>query len=201
MGTTEGDSTDSDEIAASLVDPECFGVLAERHFNEVFRYLARRVGRDVAQDLGAETFVVAFSARNRYDTSRADARPWLFGIATNLIRRHRRSELRMLAAYARSVPPDRSDEAAEELTTHLDHAALLARVAAAFAQLEPDQRDALYLIAIEGLNYADVAEALAVPVGTVHSRVARARANLRDLADYFGQEGVEDAITASEDEG
>jgi RNA polymerase sigma-70 factor (ECF subfamily) len=201
MGTTEGDSTDSDEIVASLLDPERFGVVAERHFSQVFRYLARRVGRDVAQDLGAETFVVAFRARTRYDASRADARPWLFGIATNLIRRHRRSELRMLAAYARSARPDRSDESAEGLATHLDHVALLARVATGFAQLEPDQRDALYLIAVEGLSYTDVAEALAIPVGTVHSRVARARANLRDLADYFGQEGIEDAITASEGEG
>ena len=122
------------------MDPERFGVVAERHFNEVFRYLARRVGRDVAQDLGAETFVVAFSARTRYDGSRADARPWLFGIATNLIRRHRRGELRMLAAYARSPAPNPSDEAAEGLATHLDHVALLARVANAFAQLDPTRR-------------------------------------------------------------
>jgi RNA polymerase sigma-70 factor (ECF subfamily) len=201
MGQADRNLTDGDEIAASLTDPERFGMVAERHFAEIFRYLARRVGRDAAQDLGAETFVIAFNARIRYDVSRTDARPWLYGIATNLIRRHRRSELRMVAAYARSASPERGDEVAEGLAGHLDHVAALARVATAFAQLEPGQRDALYLIAIEGLSYTDVAEALAIPVGTVHSRVARARAKLRDLADYFGQEGIEDAITASEGEG
>lgn len=198
MGATESDSTDSDEIVASLANPERFGVVAERHFAEVFRYLARRVGRDVAQDLGAETFVVAFNARTRYDASRANARPWLYGIATNLLRRHRRNELRMLSAYARSALSDRGDEVTEDLAIRLDHVASLARVATAFAQLDPDQRDALYLTAIEGLCFSEVAEALAIPVGTVHSRVARARANLRDLAGYFGQEGTENSITARE---
>lgn len=198
MGAIESDLTDSDEIVASLVNPERFGVVAERHFAEVYRYLARRVGRDVAQDLGAETFVVAFSARARYDVSRADARPWLYGIATNLIRRKRRNELRMLSAYARSALSERSDEVTDGLAAQLDHVASLARVATAFAQLDQDQRDALYLTAIEGLDFTEVAEALSIPVGTVHSRVARARANLRDRAGYFGQEGTEDTITARE---
>ena len=198
MGAAESESTDSDEIVASLANPERFGVVAERHFAEVFRYVARRVGRDSAQDLGAETFVIAFSARARYDVSRADARPWLYGIATNLIRRHRRSEVRMLAAYARSTPPNLSDEVADGLATHLDHTAVLVQVARAFARLDPDQRDALYLTAIEGLGFTEVAEALSIPVGTVHSRVARARSNLRDLAGYFGQEGIEDSIATRE---
>jgi len=198
MGGSEEGSSDSDEIAASLINPDRFGAVAERHFGAIYQYLARRVGRDVAQDLGAETFVIAFSARNRYDLSRASARPWLFGIATNLIRRHRRSELRMLNAYARSVPSARLDDPVEEHSTHMDHVELLARVTKAFSKLDPEQRDALYLTAIEGLSYAETAEALGIPVGTVHSRVARARITLRDHAGYFGQEGTEESISARE---
>ena len=199
MGATGSESTDSDDIAASLVDSQRFAAVVDRHFGEIFRYLARRVGRENAEDLGAETFIVAFSARNRYDLSRANALPWLYGIATNLIRRHRRTEVRMLMAYATAASLlDPGDDSSEGLVARLDHAASLARVASAFADLDADQRDALYLVAIVGLGYAEASEALDIPVGTVHSRVARARTNLRDLATYSGQEGNEDSIAARE---
>jgi RNA polymerase sigma factor (sigma-70 family) len=199
MGATGSESTDSDDIAASLVDSQRFAAVVDRHFAEIFRYLARRVGRDNAEDLGAETFIVAFKARNRYDPSRANALPWLYGIATNLIRHHRRTEVRMLTAYATAASQlDPDDDSSEGLVARLDHAASLARVASAFADLDPDQRDALYLVAIVGLGYAEAAVALDIPVGTVHSRVARARTNLRDLAAYIGQEGNEDSIAARE---
>ena len=199
MDATGSESTDSDDIAASLVDSQRFAAVVDRHFAEIFRYLARRVGRENAEDLGAETFIVAFSARNRYDLSRANALPWLYGIATNLIRRHRRTEVRMLMAYATAASQlDPDDDRSEGLVALLDHAASLARVASALADLDPDQRDALYLVAIVGLGYAEASEALDIPVGTVHSRVARARTNLRDLATYSGQEGNEDSIAARE---
>jgi RNA polymerase sigma-70 factor (ECF subfamily) len=199
MGATGSESTDSDDIAASLVDPQRFAAVVDRHFSEIFRYLARRVGRDNAEDLGAETFTIAFSARKRYDPSRANALPWLYGIATNLIRRHRRTEVRMLIAYATAAAQLGPDgDSSEGLEVRLDHAASLARVASVFADLDPDQRDALYLVAIVGLGYAQAAEALDIPVGTVHSRVARARTNLRDLATSCGQEGNEDSIAARE---
>jgi RNA polymerase sigma-70 factor (ECF subfamily) len=199
MDATGSESTDSDDIAASLVDSQRFAAVVDRHFAEIFRYLARRVGRENAEDLGAETFIVAFSARNRYDLSRANALPWLYGIATNLIRRHRRTEVRMLMAYATAASQlDPDDDRSEGLVARLDHAASLARVASALADLDPDQRDALYLVAIVGLGYAEASEALDIPVGTVHSRVARARTNLRDLATYSGQEGNEDSIAARE---
>ena len=189
MGAATFDSTDGDDIAASMEDAERFGHVINRHFSEIYGYLARRLGRDIADDLSAETFIVAFGSRSRYDTSRADALPWLYGIATNLIRRHRRTEVRKLAAYAKSVARIDSDGGnLDDLVTRLDHSESVARVASVFAQLDPDQRDALYLVTIVGLRYADAAEALDVPVGTVHSRVARARSQLRDLAAYNGQE-------------
>jgi RNA polymerase sigma factor (sigma-70 family) len=104
-----------------------------------------------------------------------------------------------LAAYAKSVTQIDSDGGnLDDLVTRLDHAESVARVASVFAELDPDQRDALYLVAIVGLDYADAAEALHVPVGTVHSRVARARSQLRDLAAYNGQEGGEGSIVKKE---
>jgi RNA polymerase sigma factor (sigma-70 family) len=104
----------------------------------------------------------------------------------------------MINAFAKSVPPVRIDDPIEDLSTHMDHVDVLKRVATAFAKLDPEQRDALHLTAIEGLSYAEAAEALGIPVGTVHSRVARARLTLRDLAGYFGQEGTEEPISARE---
>jgi RNA polymerase sigma-70 factor (ECF subfamily) len=199
MSAATFDSTDSDDIKASMADTDRFARVVNRHFSEIYGYLARRVGRDIADDLSAETFIVAFGSRSRYDASRADALPWLYGIATNLIRRHRRTEVRKLAAYAKSatrIDSDRGD--LDDLVTRLDHAESVARVASVFSELDADQRDALYLVAIVGLAYADAAEALQVPVGTVHSRVARARSQLRDLAAYNGQEGSEESIVKQE---
>jgi len=87
--------TDDDAviIKASLRDPDLFAVIFDRHAPHVHRYLARRLGREAADDLVGETFLVAFGKRQRYDTGRADARPWLYGIATNLVGQHRRDEV------------------------------------------------------------------------------------------------------------
>ena len=103
--------TDARVIARSLDEPAVFAALFDRHYDSVHRYLARRVGPDIAAELASETFTTAFDVRRRYDPGRSDARPWLFGIATNLVRHHRRSEGRRLRAYARldalGIPRDR----------------------------------------------------------------------------------------------
>ncbi|MFN2469433.1 MAG: RNA polymerase sigma factor [Gaiellaceae bacterium] len=92
--------TDGEAIAASVRDPAAFVPVFDRHFGAIRRYLARRLGSDLGGELAAETFTRAFDARGRYDTSRADALPWLYGIAANLVRRHLRAEERRLHAYA-----------------------------------------------------------------------------------------------------
>ena len=97
--------SDAQIIAASRVEPLVFAAVFDRHYDAVHRYLARRVGSDLADDLAAETFTTAFDVRRRYDTARPDARPWLFGIATNLLRHHHRGEARRLRAYARLDRP------------------------------------------------------------------------------------------------
>ena len=88
--------TDAELIAASASDPRSFAAIFDRHFADIDRYLARRVGASLAADLAADTFAIAFRSRARYDPSASDARPWLFGIAANLLRHHWRTERRRL---------------------------------------------------------------------------------------------------------
>lgn len=188
VGNFESEADDGESIAASLHLPERFREIVEAHFAEIYAYLARRAGRGVAEDLAAECFAQAFRNRASFEGHRGSARPWLFGIATNLLRHHRRDEFRRLAAYVRAASLEaRADDGTDAVAVRLDAAAAIERIADAFAQLDEDKRDALYLVAVVGLSYLEAAEALGVRAGTVHSRVARARAQLRDLADLSGQ--------------
>jgi DNA-directed RNA polymerase specialized sigma24 family protein len=86
------ETSDSALIASSCSSPDDFAVIFDRHFDAVFGYLQRRIGHEVAEDLTAETFLVGFNGRYRFDTSQDSARPWLLGIATNLFRHYRRRE-------------------------------------------------------------------------------------------------------------
>jgi RNA polymerase sigma-70 factor, ECF subfamily len=182
--------TDAALIQRSLTDPSVFAEVFDRHFESVFRFLARRVGVVTAGDLASETFARAFEGRRRYRLERDDARPWLFGIATNLLRRHRRNEVRQLRAYARTgVDPvlDGLDDA----DSRADAAAAGSAFADALASLRADERDVLFLYAWADLSYVEIAEALGLPVGTVRSRLSRARAKVRELMAADGQELVE----------
>lgn len=170
-------SSDADCLARSLNEPRAFEVLYERHFGAVHRYLHRRAGRDIADELAAETFALAFERRASCRASDS-VLPWLYGIATNLLRRRRRVELRQLHAYARSGVNDwvayEDDTAA--LADHSAHGAELAR---ALAAMQPRERDALCLYALAELNYAEIASALEVPIGTVGTWLHRARQTAR----------------------
>jgi RNA polymerase sigma-70 factor (ECF subfamily) len=96
--------SDSEAIATSLSDPSAFGVIFERHYDAVHGYLQRRLDGPFADELAAQTFLVAFDGRSRFDRSHPDSRPWLFGIATNLARNHRRREVVELRAIAAMAP-------------------------------------------------------------------------------------------------
>jgi len=100
-----GGDTDAAAVLASLQRPERFARLFDRHAPEIHRYLARRVGATVADDLVAQTFLVAFERRAAFDTSREDARPWLFDIATRLLRRYHRDRGAAIARSARRTAP------------------------------------------------------------------------------------------------
>jgi RNA polymerase sigma factor (sigma-70 family) len=182
-------STDAHILAACEEDPERFRELFERHFPSTLAFLRRRVGDHVAEDLAIETFALAFSRRGTYDPAKDNARPWLLGIATNLLRHHRRAERRKLLAYARTgVDPDMStDPAYEAVEARMEAAAAGPALALALATLRSDERDVLLLFAWAELTYAEIAEALGVPVGTVRSRLSRARARFRELLSANGQ--------------
>jgi RNA polymerase sigma-70 factor (ECF subfamily) len=165
--------TDVEALRQSLSEPGRFEVVYGRHMGVVHRYLRWRVGEDAAQDLTAEVFVRAFRGRARYDLRHDTALPWLLGIASNLIGDHRRAERRRLATIQRLVDGGGQDEIERETCD------LSAELVHALRQLSAKDRDALLLVVWGELSYAETARALDVPVGTVRSRIARARERLR----------------------
>lgn len=173
------DEDDAAIIEGSLREPERFASIFDRHAPHIQRYLARRLGQQVADDLVADTFLVAFGKRARYDLTRSDARPWLYGIATNLVRQHQREEVREYRLRANIKPELDHDGHADRVAAQVTAAAMRRLLATALAELSDGDRDVLLLVAWEGLTYEEVANALAIPVGTVRSRLSRARRQVR----------------------
>ncbi|MFE7928066.1 RNA polymerase sigma factor [Streptomyces sp. NPDC057456] len=170
---------DASVIADSLTRPESFGELYHRHAAVIHRYAARRLGEDAAEDITAETFLAAFRTRGRYDVTRAGARPWLYGIAANLIGKQRRTEVRALRALARTGHDPVADSWTDRSDSRVTAQAAQGRLAGALAGLSRGDRDVLLLVAWADLGYQEVAEALSIPVGTVRSRLHRARRKVR----------------------
>lgn len=176
-------TSDGSVIERSWETPDAFAEIFDRYADDIHRYIARRLGSDTADDLMAETFVIAFQRRRRYDLSHPHARPWLYGIATNLIGRHRRDEARRLRALSRmaSLSEGREEQAGPEdgVTGGLGTVEANGTLAGALAELPARYRDVLLVIAWGELDYAEAAQALGLPVGTVRSRLHRARTKLR----------------------
>jgi RNA polymerase sigma-70 factor (ECF subfamily) len=171
--------TDGETIVASVDEPARFAVVFDRHYDAIWSYLARRVGQRLAEELASETFVRAFAQRGSYDSAYQDARPWLYRIATNLLRKHARSEKRRRHAYARAVERDESSGGLEEVAERLDAETRARTVAVALSRLTPADRDTLLLFALTDLDYEGIAIATRAPVGTVRSRLHRARRHLQ----------------------
>jgi RNA polymerase sigma factor (sigma-70 family) len=165
--------SDAAVIVASLARPSEFAEIFDRHFRTIHRYVARRVGRERADDIAAHCFTIAFEHRGGFRPDADTARPWLLGIATNLLREHWRAERRQLETAAR-LGRERLVDARAPATRDADP-----ELAAALATLDQDQLDVLLLYAWAELSYEQIATTLAVPVGTVRSRLARARSRLR----------------------
>lgn len=173
-------STDRAVILRSLDEPAAFGRLFERHARPIHRFIARRTDEQVAEEVVAETFLRAFERRDRFAPTHDSALPWLFGIAVNVLRHRRIPDLPLLP-----VDEERADEAdaIDAAGRRVDAQRRLGPVIAAVRRMPPKSRDVVLLHVWAGLSYEDVGEALQIPVGTVRSRLNRARAALRALPE------------------
>lgn len=171
------------QVAGGIEAPEDFERAFRENFAPVYRFIARRVGSDLAEDLAAEAFATAYRRRASYQPGLGSLRSWLFGIATNLVRTHWRAEQQLLDLDVRLAPLSHwqpgEAQFAEAADERLSAAALAPRIAGALAALNRDQREVLLLHAWAELSHEEIAAALGIAPGTARSRLSRARAALR----------------------
>lgn len=194
MTDMAGNGSDAALVAASLDEPERFAVLFDRHAPAIHQYVARRLGRDAADDVTAETFLTAFRIRARFDPARAGVRPWLHGIAAKQIGRHRREEVKALKLLARTGHDPVADSWTDSADDRLTAEAASRPLAKALAGLSAGDRHVLLLFAWADFSYQEIAEALGIPVGTVRSRLNRARRKLRTATGETGNPLIEARI-------
>lgn len=189
-GTTKGPRM-SDRAAPTSPDTESlrFSDLFDQYGPALLRYARYRVGIDAAEDLVAEVFATAYSHRHRFDVARGGAGPWLFGIASTLVRAHRRAEQRALRALTQGGVDRASESFTEQVDDKVTAAASTRTMAAALARLKRRDRDVLLLTAVAELSYAETAEALGISIGTVRSRLHRARSAMREAFDHLDPRG------------
>jgi RNA polymerase sigma factor (sigma-70 family) len=172
--------SDAQLIAQACRRPERFAEVFDRHYRHIFSFAARRLGPDLAEDVASETFLIAFDRRTAYDPSRPDARPWLYGIASNLIARHDRAESRRYKALARVGISELFDDPDDlAVARRVDASRVRTRLADALERLPRSLRDVLLLVAWAGLTREEAAAALDIPSGTARSRLHRARQDMR----------------------
>jgi RNA polymerase sigma-70 factor (ECF subfamily) len=173
-------STDSEIIQRSLGQPRAFAELFDRHAGTLGRYVARRLGPDAGEDVLSETFLVAFSRRSSFDTTWATALPWLYGIASRLVKKHRATEAKQLRSSMEFANREARFSSGELDATiaRLDAQLSARELAPRIAALSPKERETLLLYAWGDLTYEEIAVSLGVPVGTVRSRMNRIRTKL-----------------------
>lgn len=180
---------DGKQATAAIAARENFEAVFREHFAPVHRFIARRVGKDLADDLAAEVFATAYRRRAAYQPGRGSLRSWLYGIAANLVRGHWRDEQQLLDLEARvardslGLPP--AAHFADAADERVIASALAPRIAGALAALNREQREVLLLHAWAGLSHEEIAAALGIAPGTARSRLSRARAALRALLGEF----------------
>ncbi len=184
---------DAQVLSVSMDDTERFAVLYDRYAGQLFRYAYQRAGDQAAQDIVADTFLAAFQQRASFDPGRGDVRPWLFGILTRKLARHHRAEKARYRALARAASPEAEEGPADRITARVSAAALRGPLARALARLSAGDRDVLLLIAWADCSYEEVAAALDIPIGTVRSRLNRARRKVREALGTDPATGEEEA--------
>lgn len=184
--TMVAERTDAEVLADSVDDPAAFGIVFERHERAVVAYLRARVGADAAPDLAARVFADAFVARARFRPVHTTALPWLFGFAANHIRRHHRTEHRRQRFLGTLPGATAQVDPADDAVARADADRAWQVVGPAVAALPDAVAETLLLHLWAELTYEEIAEALGVPIGTVRSRINRAKGRLRDALDAAG---------------
>ena len=178
------DPTSQLRAGARAGDADAFGAVFDACAKSVYNHVFRLTGDwSAAEEVMAMTFLEAWRGRDTIAPDGGSLRPWLLGIATNLVRGHRRAARRHRTALARLAVADESPDFANDVSGRLDDAARIKALHGALAGLPRHEREVLSLCVWSGLGYAEAAEALNVPVGTVRSRLSRARARLARLTE------------------
>jgi RNA polymerase sigma-70 factor (ECF subfamily) len=175
-------------LAARSGDPDAFGALFDRHSRAIYNYCFRRVGNwAAAEDLLSVVFLEAWRRRD-IELPEGMVLPWLYGVATNVIRNAARSQRRYRRALERIPRPEPTPDFSTDSDARLDDEAAMGEVLSLVGQLRQEEQDVFWLCGWSELSYEQAAIALQVPVGTVRSRLSRARASLRELGAEFGHE-------------
>ncbi|MEU1805174.1 RNA polymerase sigma factor [Streptomyces sp. NPDC019937] len=165
-------------------DREAFAELYEEHARSVYNHAFRLTGDwSVAEEVMGDTFLDAWRGREQLEPGDGTLKPWLLGVATNKARNANRGLGRRLAFLARRPAPAPVADFAEEAAGRIDDTRQLAAVREVYGRLRRGEQEVLALCVWSGLDYAQAAEAMGIPVGTVRSRLSRARARLRKLAE------------------
>ena len=177
--------TDARSSESALVDelragsPDALAALFDLYGDRIHTHCFRQLGSwHEAEDATATVFLEVWRHRSRVVVHDGSAVPWLFGVATNVCRNLNRSSRRRLRAVGGLPWSEHVPDHAELVTERLDPEARMKQVLAAIEQLPAHEREVLALVAWAGLTYEQAAAALAVPVGTVRSRLSRARKRL-----------------------
>lgn len=171
------DQSDASVIERSFTEPACFEVIFERHYDHVHAFLARSIGPDGA-DLAQDVFRIAFQQRRRFRLDAASAKPWLFGIARNVLRRWYRNQTRRRVGWL-YLDRDEGRDFTPDAINRVSASAMRDELRRAIRAMPSHERDVLLLVALADLTYAEIAEVIEAPVGTVRSRLHRARQRLR----------------------
>lgn len=182
-----------------------FGCLFRKHSTAVYSYCFHRLGSwSAAEDATSVVFLEAWRRRADAVVVSGSLRPWLLGVATNVMRNHRRAARRYDAALRRLPPSETEPDHSDEVAGRLDDERQMTAVLGELRSLKRNELEVIMMVAVEGLTYAETSVALGVPVGTVRSRLARARARLaaqRPPATATPESAGKPAVSARVDRG
>lgn len=173
--------TEGELIRRSVDDPDLFSEIFTAHYSAIFGFVSAALGRHLAEDIAGEVFLRAFVGRHRFDPTYESARPWLYGIASNLIQDHLRQTARRYRAYERTGTPNSAETGFEDdVVSRVDAAESATVLQVALIALRPEEASVVLLYVTGDRTYQEIADILGIPIGTIRSRLSRARQNLRN---------------------